>query len=441
MGVRMTRRGVMGAVAGLGAAGAPPPVMAGISDGDGDIAARIDAAVDRAVVDADFSGALMLKRGGRVVYQRAVGKAEKVFGADNRIDTRFNVASIGKMFTAVAVLRLAEQERIDLDAPVLRSLPDYPNRAVAEAITARQLLSHSSGMGNYWEAIAGKPSQAFVETRDYLPLIADQPLEFTPGERIGYSNSGYVVLGLMVEAVTGEAFADHIGRTIFQPLGMSDSGYWPLDRVVPNRADGYTRDEAVPGGWRSNVFVNQFRGNPAGGGYSTVHDLTTFVGALGGDRLLSPRMRTAATTGLFDMGRVRYGLGIMEDVVNGHRVLGHTGGHFGIAGEVWRYEDLGLTFAMLTNGEVDGYWAMNVAVKDILCGPSPATDAWRLGMAMTAAARDDSVAAARTLFDARPDGLQPRSVFEVEATKARHRGDPEGAERILAIAALVEPPA
>jgi CubicO group peptidase (beta-lactamase class C family) len=429
----------MGATAGLGVLSWGGPGRAGVDGGS--IAARIDAAVDRAIADADFSGALMLKRGDQVVYQRAVGQAERVFGAANRIDTRFNIASIGKMFTATAVLRLTEQGRIDLDAPIIRYLPDYPARAVAEQITARQLLSHSSGVGNYWEAIAKKPPQAFVETRDFLPLFADQPLEFTPGEQIGYSNSGYVVLGLIVEAVTGEAFADHVARTIFQPLSMTGSGYWPLDLVVPNRADGYTRDEKVPGAWRSNVFVNQFRGNPAGGGYSTVADLATFIGALGEDRLLSPGMRRVATTGLFDMGRVRYGLGVMEDVVNGHRILGHTGGHFGIAGEVWRYEDLGYTFAMLTNGEVDGYWGMNVAVKDILCGPSPATDGYHLGMAMTAAARDNSVAAARALFDARPQGLQPRSVFEVEAIKARHRGNPAAADRIMAIAAIVEPPA
>lgn len=436
MGIRMTRRGIMGATAGLGVLS-----WGGLGRAaDGSIAARLDAAVDRAIVDADFSGALMLKRGDQVVYQRAVGQAERVFGAANRIDTRFNVASIGKMFTATAVLRLVERGRIDLDAPILRYLTDYPARAVAEQITARQLLSHSSGVGNYWEAIAQKPSQAFVEARDFLPLIADQPLEFTPGERLGYSNGGYVILGLIVEALTGEAYADHIRRTIFEPLGMSGSGDWPLDLVVLNRADGYSRDEAVPGAWRNNLFVNQFRGGPAGGGYSTVADLLTFITALGDGRLVSPKMYATATTGLFDLGRARYGLGFMEETINGHRMVGNTGGHVGIAGEVWRYEDLGYTFAMLTNGEVDGYWAMNVAVKDILCGPGPATDGWRLAMAMTTAARDDSVAAARALFDARPQGLQPRSVFEVEAQKARHRGNPMGAERIMQLAAIVEPP-
>jgi D-alanyl-D-alanine carboxypeptidase len=439
MSIRMTRRGVMGATAGLGVLSWSGPGQAG--GGGGSIAARMDAAVERAIIDADFSGALMLKRGDQVVYQRVAGQAERVFGAANRIDTRFNVASIGKMFTATAILRLVEQGRVDLDAPVLRYLPDYPAPAIAGRITARQMLSHSSGVGNYWEAIAQKPSQAFVETRDFLPLIAEQPLEFTPGERLGYSNGGYVILGLIIEALTGEAYADHIRRTIFEPLGMSGSGDWPLDFVVPNRADGYIRDEAVPGAWRNNLFVNQYRGGPAGGGYSTIEDLTTFITALGDGRLLSPQMYAIATTGLFDLGRARYGLGFMEETINGHRMVGNAGGHFGIAGEVWRYEDLGYTFAMLTNGEVDGYWSMNIAVKDILCGPSPASDAWRLGMAMAAAARDDSVAAARALFDARPDGIQPRSVFEVEAAKARHRGNPEGAERIVQIAAIVEPPA
>lgn len=439
MRILMTRRGVMGATAGLGVLSWSGLGRAGVDGGS--IAARLDAALEQAIIDADFSGVLMLKRGDTVVYQRAVGQAERVFGAANRIDTRFNIASIGKMFTATAVLRLVEQGRIDLDAPILRYLPDYPARTIAEQITARQLLSHSSGVGSYWEAIAQKPSQAFVETRDFFPLFANQPLEFTPGERLGYSNGGYVILGLIVEALTGETFADHIGRTIFEPLGMSGSGFWPLDLVVPNRADGYTRDEAVPGAWRNNLFVNQFRGNSAGGGYSTVEDLSTFITALGDGRLLSPQMRTTATTGLFDLGRARYGLGFMEETINGRRMVGNTGGHVGIAGEVWGYQDLGYTFAMLTNGEVDGYWSMNVAVKDILCGPSPATDAWRLGMAITAAARDDSVAAARALFDARPRGLQPRSVFEVEAAKARHRGNPTGAERITQIAAVVEPPA
>lgn len=438
MGIRMTRRGVMGASAGLGVLSWSGLGRAG--DEGGSIAARLDAAVEQAIIDADFSGALMLRRGDQVVYQRAVGQAERVFGAANRIDTRFNVASIGKMFTAVAVLRLAEQGRVDLDAQVIRYLPDYPNSAVAEQITARQLLSHSSGVGNYWEAIANKPSQVFVETRDFLPLIADLPLEFTPGERLGYSNGGYVILGLIVEAMTGETYADHIRRTIFEPLDMSGSGDWPLDLVVPNRADGYARDEAVPGAWRSNLFVNQFRGNSAGGGYSTVEDLSIFITALGDGRLLSPQMYTTATKGLFDLGRARYGLGFMEETINGHRMVGNTGGHVGIAGEVWRYEDMGYTFAMLTNGEVDGYWGLNVAVKDILCGPGPATDGYHLGMAITAAARDDSVGAARALFDARPQGLKPRSVFEVEAAKARHRGNAAGAERIMQIAAIVEPP-
>lgn len=433
--VEFTRRSVMGAAASLGALTLGMPARA---DNEEAIAEGVAAAVSRAVRDADFSGAVMLKRGDHVIYQAAVGLADRGHQTPNRIDSRFNLASIGKMFTATVILRLAAQGRLDLDAPFFRYLPDYPSRDIAQRVTSRSLLSHSSGFGNYWDALAERPPSSLVSTTDFLALFKDEPLAFTPGERFGYSNSGYVVLGLIIEAITGESYADHVERTIFAPLNMRKSGFWPLDQVVPDRADGYTRDEAVPGAWRSNVFVNQYRGNPAGGGYATVGDLTTFAAALRDDALMPPSLRSEATTGLFDLGRSRYGLGFMEERVNGHRIVGHSGGHMGIAGEVWLYEDLGWSFAMLTNGEVDGYWSVSAAVKDLLCGESPSTEAYRLGMAMVAAASGPGVDAARALFLARPPGLEPRSVFDVEAAKARHRGRPEAAERIQAIGAFVE---
>lgn len=436
MGSGMTRRGALGAAAGLGALGWAGTVRA--DEGEAEIARRLDAAVAEVVRTADFSGAVMLKRNDRIVYQTAVGLADRGHGAPNRIDTRFNVASIGKAFTATAILRLVDQGRVDLDTPILRYLPDYPDRDIAGRITPRQLLSHNSGIGNYWEAIAEKPPQRFVEARDFLPLIVGQPLEAEPGTTFGYSNSGYVLLGLVIEAVTGEVYSDHIRRTLFDPLGMDRTGDWPLDLVIEGRADGYTRDESAPGAWRSNVFVNQYRGNPAGGGYSTAADLLTFAGALRDGRLFSSTARTAATTGLFDMGRTRYGLGFIVDRVNGQTIVGQTGGHIGIASEVWLHQDTGWSVAILTNGEVDGYWGLSVVVKDLLCGRSAATDAWRLGMAMVTAAADDSVAAARALYEARPAGMTPRMVFEVEAAKAKHRGRPEAALRILEAGAMVE---
>ncbi len=436
MALGMTRRGALGTAAGMGVLGWAATGWA--DDGEAAIVRRLEAAVVEAVSTADFSGAVMLKRGDRVVYRTAVGLADRGHGVPNTIDTKFNVASIGKAFTATAILRLVDQGRVDLDAPILRYLPDYPDRDIAGRITPRQLLSHSSGIGNYWEAIAEKPPQRFVETKDFLPLIAGQPLEAEPGTTFGYSNSGYVILGLVIEAVTGEAYADHIKRTLFDPLGMSRSGDWPLDLVIEGRANGYMRDETTPGAWRSNMFVNQYRGNSAGGGYSTVGDLLTFIGALRDGRLFSETTRTAATTGLFDMGRSRYGLGFIVDRVNDLNIVGQTGGHFGIASEVWLHQDTGWSVAIMTNGEVDGYWGLSVAVKDLLFGESSATDAWRLGMAMVTAAADDSVAAARALFEARPEGMTPRMVFEVEAAKAKHRGRPDAALRILEVGAMVE---
>lgn len=435
--MRLHRRSLLSGIAGAALLGAARFARADSID-EPALVDRLATALVEAEREADFSGAVRLMHRDRVVFETAVGLASRVYGTPNAIDTRFNIASMGKMFTAVAVLRLWQEGRLDLDAPLLRCLPDYPVAEVAGRITPRQLLSHSSGMGNYWQAVQVKPSNAFVETADYLRVIRDERPSFQPGERFGYSNSGYVLLGLAIEALTGETFAQHIDRTIFQPLDMAGSGYWPIDLVVPNRAEGYVRDPKTPGAWRSNVMANIYRGSPAGGGYSTVGDLTTFLAALRDHRLLTPETTTLATTGLFDMGKARYGLGFMDDRVNRQRVIGHTGGHDGIAGEAWCWPDHGWSFVMLTNGEVDGYWRINATVRDLLCGPSPSTAGYHLAMDMVRAARRDDVEAARAIYAARPQGLQPRAVFEVEAAKARHRGDGQAASRIMQAAALVD---
>lgn len=398
------------------------------------MAARLDAHIDIAVRESDFSGAVLLAKHGRTILARATGFACRDHGVPNGIETKFNLGSISKTFTATAILRLAEQGRLRLDAPVSAILRDYPDPDIARRITVEQLLTHSSGLGNYWEAIAARPTHAFSELADYVPLFRGAALEFEPGTRFGYSNVGYVVLGLIVEAVTGTSYFDHVRTTIFEPLGMSATESWPLDLVVPGRATGFTRDEQRPGVWRNNIFVNAFRGNSAGGGYSTAADLTRFAQALAGDRLFARATRETATRGRFPYAKGQYGLGFSEEIVNGHRIVGHTGGHIGIASEVMVFEDLGWTLALLTNGDVDGYWSVNAFVKDLLCGESMSTSHYRHSMALAAAAQEDGVNAARVLHERRAPGTEARpGVLEVEAAKARHRGRSEAAERIGAL--------
>ncbi|MDQ8756020.1 serine hydrolase domain-containing protein [Sphingosinicella sp. LHD-64] len=403
------------------------------------IAVQLESYLDRAIRDDDFSGAIMLGRGGRTVFARATGLASRDYETANRIDTRFNFASIGKLFTGTAILRLVEQGLVRLDASFGTYLPAYPDADIARQVTIEQLLTHSSGLGNYWEAIASRAPQAYVNLPDFVPLFQGTPLVSEPGAQFGYSNVGYVVLGLVIEAVTGISFHDHVQQTIFAPLGMRSSGYWPLDLVVPNRSTGFVRDEQAHGAWRSNLFVNQFRGHSAGGGYSTVGDLIAFARAWREDRLYSRAMREEAARGRFGYRRGQYGLGISIETVNGHRIVGHSGGHVGIAGELMILEDLGWDVAILTNGDVDGFWGLNAFVKDLLCGESASTRGYWHSLALVRAAANDGLDAARAFQARRAPGTEARpGVLEVEAVKARHRGRPEAADRIVALAAELE---
>lgn len=442
--VELTRRNALGLLAaGLGAAAYAEPARAAAPPGgsatERTLATRLGACLDRAIREDDFSGAVILRRNGRTVFARATGLSSRDYETPNRIDTRFNVASIGKLFTGTAILRLVEQGRVRLDAPFGTYLPRYPDTDIARQVTIEQLLTHSSGLGNYWEAIASRAPQTYVNLADFVPLFQGTPLAFAPGTRFDYSNVGYVVLGLVIEAVTGMSFHDHVDRTIFAPFGMRTSGYWPLDLVVPNRATGFGRDEETPGAWRSNVFVNQFRGHSAGGGYATVGDLIAFARAWREDRLYGRAMRDEATRGRFDYRRGQYGLGISIETVNGHRIVGHSGGHIGIAGELMIFEDLGWDVAILTNGDVDGFWGVNAFVKDLLCGESVSTRGYWHSLALVRAVADHGLEAARALQTRRARGTEVRpGVLEVEAAKARHRGRPETADRIAALAVGLE---
>jgi CubicO group peptidase (beta-lactamase class C family) len=269
--------------------GQPPeaePVPAGPPLTRAGALAEIDRAIDRAAAEEAFSGVVLVAKDGAPVLTRTVGLADRAAGAPVRPDTKFNLGSINKTFTRLAVFQLAEAGKLGLDDPLVKHLPDYPNREVAAKVTLRQLLDMQSGMGDHF----GPRFDAMAKDRlrgpaDYLPLFADQPLEFEPGARRRYSNAGYIVLGLVVERVSGESYYDYVRRHVFAPAGMTSTDSWALDEVVPNRAVGYTRgrlrEEPSPGTpLRANVLMLPARGSSAGGGYSTAEDLLRFARAL-----------------------------------------------------------------------------------------------------------------------------------------------------------------
>ncbi len=232
----------------------------------------------KAVEAGDFSGVVLIARGRTPVFREAFGLADRDGKAPNRTDTKFNIGSICKSFTTLAIYRLAVEKKLSLDDTIGKFLPDYPNRDAAARVTVRQLVNMRSGIGDFFgERYQAADKDKILALTDYLPLFADEPLAFEPGARELYSNGGYIVLGLIIEKVTGKDYYSYIRDNVFKPAGMGDSG-WPAksDRT-PGRAVGYVRDAAS---WKTNHDTLPGRGSSAGGGYSTAGDLLKYTNAL-----------------------------------------------------------------------------------------------------------------------------------------------------------------
>jgi CubicO group peptidase (beta-lactamase class C family) len=203
----------------------------------------------------------------------------------NRLDTKFNLGSINKIFTQIAIQQLVEQSKLSLDDTLGKHLPDYPNKQAAEKVTIKHLLNMQSGIGDFFgPKYEATPKNRIRSIKDYLPLFADQPLLFEPGSDRRYSNGGYVVLGAIIERITGQSYYDYVREHIFKPAGMNDTDSYEVEAVVPNLATGYIRNES--GARISNVYTKPARGSSAGGGYSTAEDLLKFSLALQVGKLL-----------------------------------------------------------------------------------------------------------------------------------------------------------
>ena len=215
-----------------------------------------------------------MARAGVPHFERAYGMADREAGRPNDLETAFNLGSINKLFTAIAIRQLAALGKLNLDSSLARAWPDYPNPDVAKRVTIRQILEHRSGIqGNIFGAPPGKTRHDVLALSDYFLLFKDQPLAFEPGARQEYSNAGYIVLGLLVERLAGESYYDYVRSHIFVPAGMTRTASWRFDSLPANTAIGYTNEGR-------NTDLLPGRGSSAGGGYSTAHDLLRLLNAL-----------------------------------------------------------------------------------------------------------------------------------------------------------------
>lgn len=263
--------------------------------------------IDELAAEDAFSGVVLIARNGEVQLEKAAGKADRERGFANGASTRFNIGSISKAFTQVLIAQLVTEGRLALEDKLIRHLPDYPDRAIAEKVTLQQLLAHRSGMGDIFNERFTPETAAGLRTlSDYLPLFTGKPLEFEPGTAQRYSNAGYVVLGLVVERATGKSFADVARERIFIPAEMAASGWLSRDSLPNDAAVGYTREgwqaererhgpsgpaarpKPVPPPRHPNSLELPALGSSAGGSYSTARDLLAFSKALAAGRLGGP---------------------------------------------------------------------------------------------------------------------------------------------------------
>lgn len=300
-----------------------------------------DTAADR------FSGAVLLAKNGKPVFAQAYGMADREKKTPNTLKTRFRLGSMNKMFTAVATLQLAQSGKLDLKAPFGKYLTDYPNKELASKVTIKQLLSHTGGTGDIFGPEFAKRRLELKTLRDYVSLYGERASQFEPGSRWQYSNYGFLLLGVLIEKISGQSYYDYVRDHIFKPAGMTATASDPEDQVVADRSIGYMRSEA--GGWTANTDTLPYRGTSAGGGYSTVEDLLRFATALQNHKLLNAEYTEMLTTGKVDAGRGKYAFGFQEETINGTRCFGHGGGAPGMNGMLQICPGSGYVLAVLAN--------------------------------------------------------------------------------------------
>lgn len=324
-----------------------PPDFALPHLSEGALITALRTKLDEDVTAGRFSGAALMAKNGKAVFAQAYGLADREKKTKNTLKTRFRLGSMNKMFTAVATMQLVQSGKLDLKAPFGNYLTDYPNKDVASKVTIEHLLTHMGGTGDIFGPEFDKRRLELKTLSDYVNLYGQRALEFEPGSRWQYSNYGFLLLGVIVEKVSGQSYYDYVRDHIFKPAGMTATASEPEEQTVTDRSVGYTRSEARD--WQPNTDTLPYRGTSAGGGYSTVEDLLRFATALQTHKLLNAQYTEMLTTGKVDAGRGKYAYGFQDSVINGTRCFGHGGGAPGMNGVLQICPRPGYVIAVLAN--------------------------------------------------------------------------------------------
>ena len=335
--------------------------------------------LDDRAARGEFSGVVLLRREGQTVFEHAAGLASRAHGIPNTLSTRFAVASVAKWPLAVAVLRLVERGELDLHAPLADLLPpDQVPAAVTPQHTLHHILSLSSGLANYiddddetWAqfegVIASLPGRG-RRPADIVPFLRDLPAKRPPGVSYEYSDTNFVLVGLVLEAVTGREWSSVLADEVLRPVGMTDTAVDEIDRDPPRLATGYLVDDGPPQERRNNVFSMTARGMPDGGTISTAGDLASFVETLFAGRLLGPELLAAMQTPKAPSpdDPEFYGYGCLLGVEDGRvTVVGHNGGDPGVSCVLAHHPAANATVVVLCNQD-RGVWIPAMTATEAL---------------------------------------------------------------------------
>ena len=300
----------------------------------------------------DFSGTILVAHHDSIIDKRAYGLASIEHSIKNKIDTKFSIASITKTITSVATLQLVEQGKIDVNKYVGDYLPEYPNKLVRDSVTIHQLLTHTSGLKPFYgKKYLATDKLRYNNPQDYASLFSKDSLLFKPGSKYYYNGAGFVVLGLIIEKISGDSYYNYLDKNLFQPLKMKNTIAFKPDSIIRNKANGYSSFF----GDKKYLFRNDYyisKASPAGGYYSTVKDLFYFIKGIKNSKILNE-----ATTKLMLSPQVKgfnthLGYGIDIDQRYNERIIGHSGGWVGVRTELMHFLGSDYTIVVLSN--VDG---------------------------------------------------------------------------------------
>lgn len=334
------------------AAEAPPPYPVEL--------ARLDGFAQGVNAAGPFSGVVLVARDGQVIFEQAYGLRDENGEAPLQPGDRFNLASAGKMFTSTAILQQVATGRLSLDTPVGEVLRDYPNARFAREVTVRHLLTHTGGAGDIDELFGAQNAaqrERLQSLADMVALHGDRAPAFAPGSQQAYGNYGYVVLGRMVEVLSGEDFASYIQEHVLKPAGMAETGFVACTDPAPDIAHGYT---TVDGKRVRNCDTLPARGFAAGGQVSTARDMLRFVQALESGKLLpKPLFEQATATQREFMGLGFFATDYGPDVPARDFRWGHGGSADGICTDVRTYPRTGETVVVLSNRDAPACYGVS----------------------------------------------------------------------------------